>query len=365
MKKNNDEIRSVGIYQPGLSEEEIQKKYSVKKIYKMGSNENPLPPPEGLKKKLSQGLKFVNRYPSYMQDVVQVCARYFKVQTEQVLLGAGSSELIDALIQAYCEEGSAILTSKNTFPLYVICAGAHRVQALEANMEKDFKISLRNLLTLLEINSNVRLIFISNPNNPTGSYLNQKELTSFLQALAGKNVLLILDEAYWAYTRARDFPNSLDLLKKYPHLVVLRSMSKVVGLAGLRAGLMLADSEVVSFVKKVLLPFNMNLLACRALKYCFSSPEFEKYLLDSQELTWQSLDYFYAEFKKMGWKFLSSQGNFLMFAERDVNTFQALLEKGLILRPLGVKGGDLKGFLRMSVGLEHENKAALELIRKV
>ena len=348
-------------YIPGLSVEEVKNQYSLNTVYKLASNENPLPPPEDLVAALQSHLPKINRYPSYTHPVVQAASRYYQVDPPQVVLGNGSSELIDKLMQAYGEPGTSILTSETTFPLYTLCAQAHRLHVYQVPMADNLRINVREIMSILGKNEGaIRLVFISNPNNPTGSYITHTEMEELISA--HKKVLFVLDEAYWGYIRAKNFPDSIALMRKYPHLIVLRSMSKVMGLAGVRAGVMLAHPSVVEVIKQVICPFHVNTLALRAMLYCFTGSSFQKYLEDSKQLAWKGLDYFYEELEKLGLAFYPSQGNFLLFSTPG-NIFSSLLKKGLILRPVNESG--LENHLRMSVGLEEENKKAIELIREV
>ncbi len=357
-------VQTIKNYQPGLSAEEVRQKYGLKRVLKLASNENPLPPPEGLLRALRGALPFINRYPSHTGPVVESASRYFQVPPEQVVLGNGSSELIDKIMQAYGRPGQdAILISENSFPLYARSAQGRGLLVHKAPMQKNLTVDVSALLALWHKHSNIRLIFISNPNNPTGSYITQKETEGLLSSTRGKNTLLIMDSAYEDYVRARDFPDLPAFLKKYPHLVLLKSLSKVMGLAGLRAGLMLAHPPVARALRQVLCPFNVNALSLKAMQYCFSQPGFKKYLSDSQKQVWEGLDYFYQEMKKAGLKFYPSQGNFLLFRPPKPGVFNTLLKKGLILRPMKEPG--LRPYLRLSMGLSGENRQAMHLIKEV
>lgn len=364
MIKTSNWIDEAKVYTAGMSIEEIKEKFSLKQVYKLASNENPLPPPEGLLKVLTLKLEDIHRYPSYVRPVVQAAGGYYKVEPGQLVLGNGSSELIDKLMQTYGDPGSAVLISEKSFPLYALCAQVHRLHVHKVSMGKDLKVNVKEMLSTLRKNKNIRLVFISNPNNPTGSYITHAEVEELLSVSRNEDTLIVLDEAYQEFVRAKDFPDSLSLLKEYPNLVLLRSMSKVMGLAGLRAGIMLAHPSVVKSVKKVVCPFNVNSLALRAMLYCFSDTAFKSYLLESKQLVWKGLDYFYHELNKLGLEFYPSQGNFLLFSPAGRSkAFSAFLEKGLILRPLNEPG--LEKYLRMSIGLEQENKKAIELIQEL
>ena len=349
-------------YTPGLSIEEVQSRYSLDTVYKLASNENPLRPPDDLVNILQSKIHAIHRYPSYMRPVVRAVSSYYQVDNQYTLLGNGSSEFIDKLIQAYGVSQGSVLVSEKSFPLYTICAQSHRLNIYKASMKEDFKVHIQEMLFLLQKYKDIRLVFISNPNNPTGSYITHSELEVLLFETKGKPVQIILDEAYWGYVRAKDFPDSISLMQKYPHLIVLRSMSKIMGLAGLRAGVMLAHPTIVERVKKVLCPFNVNTLSIEAILYCVSSRSFQKYLSHSKELVWSSLDYFYNELQKLNVLFYPSQGNFLLLSIGKPSAFSYLLKRGLILRSLNEPG--LENYLRMSVGLKHENEKAIEFIRE-
>ncbi len=355
------------IYIPGLSVEEVKKKYSLDTVYKLAGNENPLPLPEELLKDLQNHLQSISGYPSYMRPVTEAVSRYYEVDRDHVLIGNGSSELIDKLTQTYGAGGGAVLISEKSFPLYEFCARARGLDLYKARMDKNLKINIPEILRLLRAHKNIRLIFISNPNNPTGSYTTHQELEHLLAETKGRNLPVVLDEAYWGYARAKDFASAQALFKKYPHLILLRSLSKIMGLAGLRAGIMLAHPFVTKKVKPAIYPFNVNIMAVRAIMFCMSDkPSIKKYLSDSKKLVWSSLDYFYKELKNAGLRFYPSQGNFILFStgkKTGQEAFSALLKRGLILRPLQDPG--LENYLRMSIGLPDENKKAIELIKEV
>ena len=349
------------LYKAGLSIEEVQTRYGLKKAYKMGSNENPLPLPEELIHFLKTKVYNIHRYPAYIRPVIKLASKYYNIDSDCLLLGNGSSELIDKLLQVYKEPEGAILISENTFPLYSICATARNWGIHKSKMEKGFKVSVHKMLSILDKQPNIKIIFISNPNNPTGSYISSSELELLAEQTKNKKVLLVLDEAYWGYPRAEDFPDSLHFMSSYSHVVVLRSMSKIAGLAGLRAGVMLAHPSIVNKVKKGICPFNVNILALELMQYIFSEDSFQSYLIKSRNLVWKSLDYFYEQMELMELSYYPSQGNFIFF-EPGPRAFDYLLKKGLILRDFVEP--ELKSYLRMSVGLEEENHLAIQWIKK-
>ena len=328
-------------YIPGLSISDIQKKYRLKTVCKLSSNENPLPPPPGLLAALSHALPHINRYPSPPLAAVRACAHYYQADPSQIALGNGSSELLDKLFQIPplmnrppAPRGQpGVLVSELSFPLYDICAYTHGWPIYKAPMEGAKSISVPALLSCLKKHNNIRLVLISNPNNPTGSYLSHAQMERLLKWTAGRNVLIVLDEAYREFARAKNFPISQGLLKKYPHLVLVRSLSKVMGLAGLRAGVLLAHPSIAGAVKKVIYPFNMNSLALAAVQYCCLSPSFKKHIQKSKALVWEGVDYLSQQLSRMGFEVCPSNANFILFSPAG----RGLKHPFGVKRPLGVK----------------------------
>ena len=211
-------------------------------------------------------------------------------------------------------------------------------------------------------NEKTKLIFLPNPNNPTGCYINKNDLEEFLDFFKDKEVLIILDEAYNEFVRAKDYPNGNELFNKYNNVVLLRTLSKVFGIAGLRLGIAVGKPEVIDLINRIRNPFNVNSLAQAGAIAAFSDTE---YLKRSQEVNWAGLDYFYKEMNKLKIPYWESQANFLLFdTKRDpMMVFQELMRLGVIMRP--VVGYGLKTHLRLSVGLETENKKAIDALKIV
>ena len=208
----------------------------------------------------------------------------------------------------------------------------------------------------------IRIIFIPNPNNPTGEYLNATFIKNFLDTLKNEEVMVVFDEAYNEFVRAKDYLSSMSLHSQYNNVVVLRTFSKAYGLAGFRVGAMIAPEETIEVFNRVRKPFNVNEMAQVALVAALQDDDFMR---KTQEITWKGLDYFYKKLQQLGLSFLRSEGNFVLFdTERDSSlVFEALLKKGIILRP--VKNYRLPTHLRMSVGLPEENEAAIKALEEV
>jgi histidinol-phosphate aminotransferase len=227
-------------------------------------------------------------------------------------------------------------------------------------MTSDFRFNLKEFKNFWT--EKHKLIFLTNPNNPTGTYFSKSEFEEFLDFFADKPTLIIMDEAYFEFVRAKDYPNSMEMIKKYKNLVNLRTMSKVYGLAGLRLGIMTAQPEVVDLINRVRKPFNINSLMQVGAIAALDDVEFIK---KTQKLTWDGLDYFYKELEKMGLSYIPSQGNFVLFdvKQKSTDVYEKLLAKGVILRP--VKNYGFETYLRMSVGLPHENEKAVAALKEI
>ncbi len=354
-------------YQPGLSIKEIKETYQLKTVYKLASNENPLGPPKGLVEHLNKALQSIHRYPPPHNEASKAIAKYYQVPTDQVAIGNGSSELIDKIMQVYSSSDHFVLMLENSFPLYPAIAKMHNKKSVFVPSPHSLQINVSDILNCLKKHQNISLIFISNPNNPIGTCLNHLEVESLLQVIKNTKTLLVLDEAYYEYHRMTNYPNTHKLLQKYPHnLIILRSLSKVMGLAGLRAGVLISHPQITMRIKQALYPFHVNALALEAIKYCSYDPAFKHYIQQSQKLVWEGLDYFYQELDKLGFSFFPSQANFVLFSPKKIITaqelFTKLLKKGIILR---TQSGTLTNHLRMSVGLKEENHKTIQTINTI
>lgn len=364
--KVSAEILNLIPYKPGKPIGEAQREYGLTEVYKLASNENPLGPSPKAIQAIENALKNQHLYPDPVcYDLIQKISTIWKVPTSQVAIGNGSNEIIDLLIRIFCEPGEAILTSKAAFVAYQVCAQAARVKVRTVDLKPDLKIDLKGLADHFFRNptANIRLIFIPNPNNPTGTSVGGAELDEFLVRLGNRDdVLLVFDEAYTEYVRNAEFKAAAQFYQKYTNVVVLKTFSKVYGMAGLRLGVILAPEYVLEFYNRVRNPFNVNDLAQIAAMAVIEDIE---YIQESQKITWEGLDYFYKELTRLNLPFFKSDANFILFDTKrnSVACFENLLKKGIILRPVNNYG--FPTYLRMTVGKAFENKKAIEAIEKM
>ncbi|MGZ3805562.1 MAG: histidinol-phosphate transaminase, partial [Pseudobdellovibrionaceae bacterium] len=364
--KVSPEIVSLIPYKPGKPISETQREYGLTKVTKLASNENPLGPSPKALAAIKNFLQQLHRYPDPSAfDLLQVLAKKWNFPTQQLGLGNGSDELIDLLVRIFCEPGDGVLTSQAAFSAYEISTQANRAKVHRVPLKSGYRFDLKAMADYFFAHSEakIRLIFIANPNNPTGTYATREEVAEFLARLGNReDVLIIFDEAYNEFVRAKDYINADEFMRKYSNVIALRTFSKIYGLAGLRLGAMVAPSEVIEIFNRVRKPFNVNDLAQVAAIAALQDSEF---IAASQQVVWKGLDYFYKKLQEMELPFIESQGNFVMFDTlRDAALVnEALLRRGIILRPINNYGFPTQ--LRLSVGLEEENIHAMKALEEV
>jgi histidinol-phosphate aminotransferase len=354
-------VASLTPYVPGKPIEEVEREYGVTGVAKLASNENALGPSPKALEAAREAAARVNLYPDgsayYLRNAL---AAKVGVDAKEVFVGNGSNELIELLVRTFVLEGEEVLTSAQSFVAYKLAAQAHGRTLVEAPMKARFHYDLDALRKLLS--RRTKVIFLANPDNPTGTWFAEAELTPFLDAVP-KETLVVLDEAYVEFVDAPGFQDALALRRKYPNLVVLRTFSKIYGLAGLRLGYGLARPEVVEFIDRVRAPFNVNLVAQAAGAAALSDAE---HVERSRTLVRTERPFLSAGLAALGATVVPSQGNFV-FADfpgkPGKELFEALLREGVVVRPMG--GYGFPTAQRVTVGLRAENEKCLAALKKV
>ncbi len=356
----SESIKNLAPYSPGKSIEETQRELGLNKVIKLASNENPLGASRLVQKAISEACSQIHRYPDAKAfQLKQAYAEFVNVHPDQLLFGNGSNEIINLLIQTYCLPGDAILVSQSSFIAYKICAKALNIHVDEIPLKEDLSIDIQKIAK--HWNTQHKIIFLPNPNNPTGAILSKHELLFLLDYLKDqKEVLVVLDEAYFEYVRDKEYPNGIELLETYPNLIVLRTFSKAYGLAGLRLGVAIGACENLTYVSRVRQPFSVNALALEA---GIAALKDQDHIEQSKKVVWEGLDYLYKELKRLRITYWKSEGNFVLIDVKREGIFEKLLKEGLILRPVKIYG--LETHLRLSVGLKEENQRAIAILEKV
>lgn len=356
------DIQNLVPYKPGKPIEEAKRELGLTRVVKLASNENPLGASPLALAAVQAHLSHIHLYPdAAVYDLRQSLSRHSHIDADRIALGNGSDELVDVLIRIFCEPGESILTSQGAFAAYRIRAQAARVRTIETPLTSAMGFDVAALIDRIHAHQDIRLLFLPNPNNPTGSYLTRSDVESLLQATTGRDVLVVFDEAYVEFVRAPDYGSGYEFMDQYPHALSLRTFSKAYGLAGLRIGVLFGSRSVIDLVHRVRLPFNVNALAQVAAIAALGDQE---RLRQVQELTWRGLDYFYDRCVHMRVPFVPSQGNFVLIdcgTDAD-QVFVALLKQGFITRPVKEYGWPTR--LRVSVGLPEDNRGVMDALER-
>ncbi len=346
-------------YQAGKPIEELQRELGLEHIVKLASNENPLGPSKKVLAAIEKSFADITRYPdSNGFELKQALANRLQVLPSQITLGNGSNDVLELVARSYLQKGKSAIFSEQAFivyPLVTQACGARSIVTRSKNWHHD----LNAMADAIE--DDTAVVFVANPNNPTGCAIGEAELVDFLDKVPA-NVLVVLDEAYIEYTENGNFPDGISLLTHYPNLIVTRTFSKAWGLAALRVGYAVASEQITDILNRVRQPFNVNSLAIAAATAVLDD---EDYLQRSREVNYSGMQQLEDGFKQLGLSYIPSFGNFIAVDfERDVtDIYQVLLREGIIVRPIGVYG--MPNHLRISIGLESENKALLAALSRV
>ena len=354
-------VQKLSPYVTGKPIEELARELGMDpaQIVKLASNENPLGPSPKALEAIRNELAELTRYPDGNGfELKRRLAERCGVTPPQVTLGNGSNDILDLVARAYLAPGLNAVFSQHAFAVYPIAT-----QAVGATGKvvpaRDFGHDLPAMLAAID--ANTRVVFIANPNNPTGTWFGPAALEDFL-AKVPENVLVVLDEAYIEYAEGEELPDGLDYLARYPNLLVSRTFSKAYGLASLRVGYGLSSAQVADVLNRVRQPFNVNSLALAAACAVLDDAE---YLAESRRVNDAGMAQLEEGFRALGLSWIPSKGNFIAvdFGRDAAPINQAMLAEGVILRP--VAGYGMPTFLRVSIGLPEENARCLEALVKV
>jgi histidinol-phosphate aminotransferase len=357
------DITRIAPYQPGKPLEELERelgsRWPAGGAIKLASNENPLGPSAHAVAAATQALAQAHLYPDgdafYLRHAI---AEHLGVAASTVVVGAGSNELIDLLIQCVVGPDEEVLFPAVSFACYRLSALAHLRAFRESPNRPDFGYDVDALLAA--VSPRTKLVFLANPNNPTGAYLDRAGLQRLVKELP-EDILLAVDEAYFEYARAADYPDTVTFLGKRERLVALRTFSKIHGLAGLRVGYLVGSSEVAGGIHRVRLPFNVSSIAQAAARAALADTE---HVARSRALVEGELPALTAALAARGLSVAPSQANFVLVGigegKSGAGLYQALLERGVIVRPMASYG--LPHHLRVNVGTAAENRRLLQTL---
>lgn len=353
-------IFHINPYVPGKPIEEVEREFGITGVIKLASNENPLGPSPMAVKALRDAIDKVNLYPDgncyYLK---QDLAAGLGCSEDQLIIGNGSDEVLKLIAEAFLDPGDEIIFAQPTFSEYEFVSRVMDAVPVAVPVTSNFDHDLQAMAA--RINSRTKIVFICNPNNPTGNIVTKDELEDFLQAIPDR-VLVILDEAYYEYVVDHTYPDSLMYVKEGRKLISLRTFAKIYGLAGLRIGYGVSSPEIIALINRVKEPFNVNYLAQIAARAALQDIE---HLRRSRELVVSGRSFLYAAFDRLGLKYVPTQANFI-FVDIGVDSreaFPVLLKEGMIVRT-----GDIFGFpnfIRVTIGTLEQNQRFIQTLQKV
>lgn len=354
-------VKKLSPYPPGKPIEELAREQGLDPddIVKLASNENPLGPSTQAVMAIADTMSELSRYPDgHGFDLKQALSAHLGVQQNQLTLGNGSNELLVLLAEAFLNPEASAVYSEFAFVVYpsaVQATGAEGIQVPSRDWGHDLPAMAA------AIQESTRLVFLANPNNPTGTSFSRQQFIDFM-AEVPERVLVVLDEAYIEYNRGDHLLDGVALLSDYPNLVVTRTFSKAYGLAGARIGYSISSAQVADVLNRLRQPFNTSLTAQAA---AVATLQDEEYLQDAIEINAAGMDQLEQGLQALGLDWISSTGNFITvdFRRDALPVYQALLAKGVIVRPVGNYG--MPHHLRISIGLPEENQRCLEALGQV
>jgi histidinol-phosphate aminotransferase len=356
-----DYIRNIQPYVPGKPTEELEREMGIKNSIKIASNENPLGPSPKALAAVKKALPDLHRYPDGNGTLLKdKLAKKLGVKPDNIILGNGSNEVLELLAATFMFPGHEGIMSEHSFVVYSLAVESRGHQKKVCRPTECFGHHLLEMAA--QVNDRTRIIFIANPNNPTGTYVGKKEFELFLKRVP-ERILVVMDEAYFEFVDKKDYPDALEYFKAgHRNVVPVRTFSKIYGLAGLRLGYGIAEEEIVSFVNRVRQPFNTNSLAQVAAIAALDDREHIKKILQNNS---RGMKYLEKEFKRLGLDIIPSAANFILFkTSADAGkVYQMLLRKGVIVRPMG--GYKLPEWLRVTIGTPGENKRFIKALTEV
>jgi histidinol-phosphate aminotransferase len=351
-------IRTLIPYEPGKPIEEVEREYGIANSIKLASNENPLGPSPKALAAVRAKLDDLNLYPDgdcfYLNSGL---AKKLGVAPEQLIFGNGSNEIIELAVRAFMRPGDQAVMARQAFVVYQLIVQAVGGKGVQVPL-RDYTHDLAAIAAA--VTAETKIIFLANPNNPTGTIYRRPEWESFVADLP-EDVLLIVDEAYFEYVQDAAYPNSLNYQTDGRPMLTLRTFSKLYGLAGLRVGYGVGPREIISMMQRVRQPFNVNAPAqWAALAALDDSDHVQRSLAVNRE----GIEFLAGEFKKLGLEFVPSHGNFILVrVGKGQEVFKQLLSQGVIVRPMG--GYQFPEHVRVTVGTMDENRKFIGALQKV
>jgi histidinol-phosphate aminotransferase len=358
-------VQALAPYAPGKPLVELEREYGISHAIKLASNENPLGPSPAVLEALRGEFNDLARYPDGNGFALKAAlAAHLGVQPACITLGNGSNDVLELVARAFLSPQSSAVFSAHAFAVYPIVtqaigARSNVAPAHDGSRGPRFGHDLQAMLDAID--ADTRVVFIANPNNPTGTWVNRAELRAFVEAVAA-DVVIVVDEAYFEYVHEPAYPNTVQWIADFPNILVTRTFSKAYGLASLRVGYGVSQPALANVLNRVRQPFNVNSFAQAAAVAALKDTGHLAAAIDVNRRGMQQLE---AGCKQLGLGYIPSVGNFVSvdMGRDPAEVYTALLREGVIVRPVANYG--LPGYLRISVGLPEENQRCLDALAKV
>lgn len=350
-----EHVRTLNPYIPGKPTGELERELGLKDTVKLASNENPLGPAPRAIRAIAQNLIEIHRYPDGSGYYLKMAlAERLGVGSDQIILGNGSNEVLNLIVRTFYKAGQNGVSSEQTFVVYPMAMQAVGGEYRAAPM-RDETYDLDAMADLVD--GNTLCVFIANPNNPTGTIVGRRALDRFFQKL-DPSVLVVLDEAYFEYVEDGEYPNGLDALADGKNVIVLRSFSKIYGLAGLRLGYGVGRPDLIETMNRVREPFNTGTLAQAAALAALDDGD---HVSKSRRVNGDGKRFLYDALDQLGLGYTPTEANFIWVdTGRDARQlYDGLLRQGVIVRPMGER------HVRVTIGLEHENRRLVQALQEV
>ena len=352
-------LDSIASYMPAKSLQQIEKELGLNKIIRLAANENTMGCSPSVKGAIQENFENIFLYPDgFCMELRSKLSKLYDIEENKLIFGNGSFELLSLVAQAFINTGEESIISEPSFGWYKVVTLAMDGSIVSIPLTDhavDLEEAKRN------ITNKTKVIWLCNPNNPTGTFFDEEQLEKFLEEIPSR-IVVVLDEAYYEFVTSDKYPNSVDLIEKYPNIIILRTFSKVYGLASLRIGYGIADTEFIDFLNKIRLPINVNATAQIAALASLKDVDFKNSVIKNNTL---GKEFYYKAFEEMKLEYIPTEANFIMVnVEKDsVTVVNEILKKGISLRS-GLEFG-MPTWIRISIGRPEENQLVIEALKEV
>jgi histidinol-phosphate aminotransferase len=363
MKKEKTLVRKgisdLNPYIPGKPIEEVKRELGLKEVIKLASNETSIGPSPLAVEAIKKEVENINLYPEATSRLLREKLAYkLKINEEMILFGNGADDVIDLIGMAFINEGDEVITGETTFPAYKIAVKIMGGKLISVKL-KDFHFDLEEIAQ--RINKKTKIIFLCNPNNPTGTIVTKEEVNNFMKKVS-QDVIVVFDEAYYDYVEDKNYTSGLSYILEGKNVIILRTFSKIAGIAGVRIGYGIAKPELIGYLRRVVNPFTTNRLAQVAALASLDDEEHYKKVLKSNQ---EGKKYLYEGLKELGFSYVPTETNFIFIdLKEDADIiYEKLLKKGVIIRPGEIYG--CPNFIRVTIGNAYENEKFIQAIREI